>query len=68
MKKVDKRVLNIEEIHKIREKMSQENFLEKSLIKDWTDFVINALSFGVSEFDIDQFSLSEEDFDKKYCI
>jgi len=64
--KLEKKVLSVDEIHAIREKMTGNNFIDRSLVKDWTNFVIEALSVGVSEFDIDQFALSDDDFDKKY--
>lgn len=66
MNKIEKKVLSVDEIHAIRDKMTRNSFIDRSLIKDWTDFVIEALSVGVSEFDIDQFALSDDDFEEKY--
>lgn len=66
MDKLEKKVLSVDEIHAIREKMVSNTFIDRTLIKDWTNFVIEALSTGVSEFDIDQFALSDDDFDTKY--
>jgi len=64
--KNEKRVLSVDEINEIRDKMTRNHFIDRSLVKDWTEFLIAALSVGVSEFDIDQFALSDDDFDTKY--
>lgn len=61
-----KKVLTLKEIQEIGLKATYHHFMDKTFIKEWTEFVHNALTVGVSEFDIDGFNLSEEEFDEKY--
>lgn len=61
-----KKILTPDEIIKISIIFQRECFLDQTAVRDWTKFVINASTTGVSEFDIDQFALSEEEFSEKY--
>ena len=63
-----KRKLSVFEINEIEKKMLSTHYIDNTALRDWTKFVISALSEGVSNFDIDQLTLSDEDFDKKYNI
>lgn len=63
---LSKRVLSVAELEEVRVKMASNHFLDNALFKDWTKFVVEAITKGVSDFDIDQFALSDEEFDKKY--
>ncbi len=62
-----RRVLNADEIKSLAKSFVNEQFLSSSSVKEWTEFVIDAMTKGVTQYEIDQYALSEEEFDKKYC-
>lgn len=61
-----KRILSVEEINKLTTNFVNEHFLSSSSVKEWTVFIVEAMTTGVTEFEIDQYALTEEDFSKKY--
>lgn len=63
-----KRKLTLKEIKEVEEKMISNHYIDNTTLKDWTNFIFSALNEGVSDFDIDQFTMSDEDFDEKYNI
>lgn len=63
-----KRKLTLKEIKEVEEKMISNHYIDNTALRDWTNFIFSALNEGVSDFDIDQFTMSDEDFDEKYNI
>lgn len=63
-----KRKLTLKEIKEIEEKMISNHYIDNTALRDWTNFIFSALNEGVSDFDIDQLTMSDEDFDEKYNI
>lgn len=63
-----KRKLTLKEIKEVEEKMISNHYIDNTTLRDWTNFIFSALNEGVSDFDIDQFTMSDEDFDEKYNI
>ncbi|WDS61565.1 hypothetical protein [Cronobacter phage vB_Cdu_VP8] len=59
-------ILTYERIQYIRSCWINEKFLDKSIIKDWTEFVHKALTTGVNAFDIDEWMLTDEEWSRKY--
>lgn len=62
-----KRILTADEINKIAVIFVNEQFLSSSSVKEWTEFVTDAMTTGVTQYEIDNYALTEEDFSKKYC-
>lgn len=62
-----KRILTADEINKIAVTFVNEQFLSSSSVKEWTEFVTDAMTTGVTQYEIDNYALTEEDFSKKYC-
>lgn len=58
--------LTYERILAIQSLWINEKAYDKSLIRDWTEFVFKAGTIGVTQFDIDNWILSDDDWDKKY--
>lgn len=63
-----KRKLSVFEIHEIETKMLSNHYIDNAMLRDWTNFIFSALNEGVSDFDIDQLTMSDDDFDEKYNI
>lgn len=61
-----KKVMTKKELIELSKTFTSKHFLDKTAIKDWTSFVADAMTIGVSEFEIDQYQLSDEEFDEKY--
>lgn len=62
-----KRILTADEINKIAVTFVNEQFLSSSSVKEWTEFVTDAMTTGVTQYEIDNYALTEEEFSKKYC-
>jgi hypothetical protein len=63
-----KRTLTLLEIKEIETKMLSNHYIDNAMLRDWTNFIFSALNEGVSDFDIDQLTMSDDDFDEKYNI
>ncbi len=63
----EKRILTADEINKIVVTFVNDQFLSSSSVKEWTEFVTDAMTTGVTQYEIDNYALTEEEFSKKYC-
>lgn len=60
-------VLSLDEVKDVFNKFCQNTYLTQStILNDWIDFQHKATTTGVTQFDLDQMVLSDEDFDVKY--
>ena len=59
-------LLTYERIRSIQSDWVMSRFLDKSIIKDWTHFVFKAATTGVTQFEIDEWILSDEEWENKY--
>lgn len=60
-------ILTYERIQAIQAQWINEKAYDKSLIRDWTEFVFKAITVGVNQFDIDEWILTDEEWDAKYA-
>lgn len=60
-------VLSLDEVKDVFSKFCQYNYLTQSVVlNDWIEFQHKATTTGVTQFDFDQMTLSNEDFEAKY--
>lgn len=63
----DLQKLSLDQLKAIYDLYCQTTYISSSVIKDdWIPFQYDALTTGVSQFDIDMISLNDDDFAAKY--
>lgn len=63
----DLQKLSLDQLKEIYDLYCQTTYISSSVIKDdWIPFQYDALTIGVSQFDIDMISLNDDDFAAKY--
>ena len=61
-----KRILVLDELQSIYLSACNHHYICSSFVKEWIDFQYRATTEGVSQFDIDQYILSDDQFESKY--
>lgn len=63
---MSKRILVLDELQSIYLSACNHHYICSSFVKEWIDFQYRATTEGVSQFDIDQYILSDDQFESKY--